>query len=74
MGTDLNETDAIQIKSFTERVVEQVEFRESLQEYLKQRMNVVAPNLTSLIGETVGSKLIVIIMNLIFEYSHIQEV
>jgi nucleolar protein 58 len=29
-----------------------------LQEYLRQRMNAVAPNLTSLIGEMVGSKLI----------------
>jgi nucleolar protein 56 len=39
-------------------VVEQIEFRDRLQEYLKQRMNAVAPNLTALIGEMVGSKLI----------------
>ena len=58
MGQDLNETDALQIKSFTQRVVDLVNFRESLSEYLKTRMNAVAPNLTSLIGEMVGSKLI----------------
>jgi RNA processing factor Prp31 len=58
MGQDLNETDAIQIKRFTERVVDLINYRETLQEYLKQRMNAVAPNLTALIGEMVGSKLI----------------
>jgi nucleolar protein 56 len=58
MGQDLSEADAIQLKKFSERVVDQIEFREKLQEYLRQRMNAVAPNLTALIGEMVGSKLI----------------
>lgn len=58
MGQELNETDAAQIKAFTERVVELVQFRETLAEYLKNRMNAVCPNLTALIGEMVGSKLI----------------
>jgi nucleolar protein 56 len=58
MGQELSPTDVIQIKKFSERVVEMIAFRESLQEYLKQRMNAVAPNLTALIGEMVGSKLI----------------
>jgi nucleolar protein 56 len=58
MGQDLSEADVIQIKKFSERVVDQIEFREKLQEYLRQRMNAVAPNLTALIGEMVGSKLI----------------
>ena len=39
-------------------MAELIAFRESLNEYLKTRMNAVAPNLTSLIGEMVGSKLI----------------
>ena len=43
---------------FSERCFELIEFRESLSEYLKQRMNAVAPNLATLIGEIVGSKLI----------------
>merc|ERR1719183_697522 len=58
MGQPLNETDELQIARFSERCFELIEFRDSLTEYLKQRMNAVAPNLAALIGETVGSKLI----------------
>ncbi len=58
MGQDMGESDVLQISKFTERVVELIHFRESLQEFLKQRMDAVAPNLTALIGEMVGSKLI----------------
>lgn len=58
MGTELSDTDEAQIKKFCERVVDLVKQRESLGEYLRDRMSVVAPNLTSLIGENVGSKLI----------------
>jgi nucleolar protein 56 len=58
MGQDMSDTDVQQVKAFSARVVELIEFRERLQEYLRQRMNAVAPNLTALIGEIVGSKLI----------------
>lgn len=58
MGQELSETDCIQIKKFSQRCVDLVNFRESLTEYLKQRMNAVAPNLSALIGDIVGSKLI----------------
>jgi nucleolar protein 56 len=58
MGQDLSEADVVQVKKFAVRVVEQIDFRDKLQEYLRQRMNAVAPNLTALIGEMVGSKLI----------------
>lgn len=58
MGQDMNEVDTQQIKKWAERVVELVEFRETLQVYLRQRMAAVAPNLATLIGEIVGSKLI----------------
>ena len=34
------------------------EYRESLAEYLKNRMNAVAPNLTVMLGELVGARLI----------------
>ena len=54
----MSDADVIQVKKFAERVVEQIEFREKLQIYLKERMSAVAPNLTALIGEMVGSKLI----------------
>ena len=34
------------------------EYRESLSEYLKNRMNAIAPNLTIMLGELVGARLI----------------
>ena len=58
MGTEFSEVDEAQIMRFCERVVNLVLQREALGEYLKERMTVVAPNLTALIGENVGSKLI----------------
>jgi len=58
MGMDMNDSDALQIKKWAERVVELIEFRESLQDYLRDRMSAVAPNLAALIGENLGAKLI----------------
>lgn len=58
MGMDMKDSDASQIKRWAERVVELIEFRETLAEYLRQRMNAVAPNLQALIGEVLGAKLI----------------
>lgn len=54
----MSEVDCHQVKRFSERCVELIKFREDLTEYLKQRMNAVAPNLAALIGDIVGSKLI----------------
>ena len=34
------------------------EYRENLSEYLKNRMQAIAPNLTVLVGELIGSRLI----------------
>lgn len=58
MGMDMNESDSLQVQKWSERVVELINFRESLINYLRDRMNAVAPNLQALIGEIVGSKLI----------------
>ena len=58
MGMDINDTDALQIKKWAERVVDLISFRETLSQFLKDRMSAVAPNLQALIGEIVGSKLI----------------
>ena len=58
MGMDMNDSDAFQIVKWAERVVQLIQFREALSEYLKDRMAAVAPNLAALIGEMVGSKLI----------------
>ena len=45
MGMDMSETDSNQVQKWSERVVELINFRESLSDYLKERMNAVAPNL-----------------------------
>ena len=39
MGQDLSEADVVQVKKFAVRVVEQIDFRGKLQDYLRQRMN-----------------------------------
>jgi len=58
MGAELSAVDMVNVSSFASRVVSLVEYRQKLTEYLQNRMNAVAPNLTALIGETVGARLI----------------
>jgi nucleolar protein 56 len=58
MGQDIAEIDLINISTFTDRVIELAEYRQSLTGYLTEKMNLVAPSLTSLIGERVGARLI----------------
>jgi len=38
--------------------MEMTDYRASLQEYLKNRMQALAPNLTTVVGELVGARLI----------------
>lgn len=58
MGTEIAEIDIINIKSLAEQVLSMTEYRTQLFEYLKNRMNAIAPNLTILVGELVGARLI----------------
>jgi len=58
MGTEISDIDMENIKSFCEKVIHLAEYRQSLMKYLTSRMNNVAPNLSTLIGETVGARLI----------------
>jgi nucleolar protein 58 len=58
MGTEINETDEKYISNLATQIVELAEYRESLSEYLKNRMNAIAPNLTVMLGELVGARLI----------------
>ncbi|KAB5595947.1 Small nuclear ribonucleoprotein [Ceratobasidium theobromae] len=58
MGQDIAEIDLVNISNFTDRVIELAEYRKSLTGYLTEKMNLVAPSLTSLIGERVGARLI----------------
>merc|ERR1712212_1211131 len=58
MGTEISEVDLINIKHLCMQVVEIQEYREQLWSYLKNRMVAIAPNLTTLVGELVGARLI----------------
>eukprot|EP00928_Gymnodinium_smaydae_P002989 TRINITY_DN11086_c4_g1_i1.p1 TRINITY_DN11086_c4_g1~~TRINITY_DN11086_c4_g1_i1.p1 ORF type:complete len:510 (+),score=164.87 TRINITY_DN11086_c4_g1_i1:89-1531(+) len=58
MGTEITEEDLANIMTLCERVIELMEYRASLAEYLKLRMNAIAPNLTYMVGELVGARLI----------------
>lgn len=58
MGTEITAEDLTNIHSLSDRVVELTEYRASLAEYLKLRMNAIAPNLTHMVGELVGARLI----------------
>ena len=68
MGQELNAMDLVSVNLFADkcvrrrcmiiRVIELCKYREDLFEYLQQRMHSVAPNLSALIGEVVGARLI----------------
>mmetsp|Transcript_827 Transcript_827/g.1300 ORF Transcript_827/g.1300 Transcript_827/m.1300 type:complete len:523 (-) Transcript_827:67-1635(-) len=58
MGMDCSAVDMVNIINFTQRMVKLAEFRKNLSNYLTDKMNVVAPNLSALIGDTVGARLI----------------
>jgi nucleolar protein 56 len=58
MGMDCSAVDMINIVNFTERMVRLAEYRRKLSLYLTDKMEVVAPNLSALIGDTVGARLI----------------
>lgn len=58
MGTDISEEDMLNIEHLCRNVLEMQEYRAQLFEYLKNRMMAIAPNLTVLVGELVGARLI----------------
>ncbi|RWS04751.1 ribosome biogenesis protein - Nop58p/Nop5p-like protein, partial [Dinothrombium tinctorium] len=58
MGMDIAEADLININSFASKVINLAEYRMQLMNYLQSRMHSIAPNLSTLIGETVGARLI----------------
>ncbi|KAH8741908.1 nucleolar protein NOP5/NOP58-like pre-mRNA splicinig factor prp31 [Cryptosporidium ryanae] len=58
MGTDITEEDLKNILELCDRVLELSNYRESLSTYLKTRMSTIAPNLTYMVGELIGARLI----------------
>lgn len=58
MGTEITKDDMEHICSLCDQVISLSEYRISLADYLKNRMQAIAPNLTVLVGELVGARLI----------------
>eukprot|EP00195_Chlamydomonas_chlamydogama_P010551 CAMPEP_0202900590 /NCGR_PEP_ID=MMETSP1392-20130828/11922_1 /ASSEMBLY_ACC=CAM_ASM_000868 /TAXON_ID=225041 /ORGANISM="Chlamydomonas chlamydogama, Strain SAG 11-48b" /LENGTH=495 /DNA_ID=CAMNT_0049587007 /DNA_START=183 /DNA_END=1670 /DNA_ORIENTATION=- len=58
MGQDISPIDLINIERFAKRVISLAEYRHRLHTYLLDKMHTVAPNLSALIGEVVGARLI----------------
>ncbi|KAF8728673.1 hypothetical protein HU200_017944 [Digitaria exilis] len=58
MGTEVSDLDLLNIRELCDQVLALSEYRAQLYEYLKSRMNTIAPNLTALVGELVGARLI----------------
>lgn len=58
MGTEISQDDLENIQALAEQVVGFSEYRQQLAGYLTARMNAIAPNLTALVGELVGARLI----------------
>ncbi|XP_047357560.1 nucleolar protein 58 [Vespa velutina] len=58
MGTEISEDDILNIQHLCDQVIEISQYRAQLYDYLKTRMMAMAPNLTILVGELVGARLI----------------
>jgi nucleolar protein 56 len=58
MGMDTSENDMVNIIIFTDRMISLALYRKQLYSYLEEKMSTVAPNLSTLIGDTVAARLI----------------
>ncbi|QPG73569.1 Nucleolar protein 58 [Brettanomyces nanus] len=58
MGTEITADDLKNIGALAQQVVDFSTYREQLSNYLNARMKAIAPNLTALVGELVGARLI----------------
>jgi nucleolar protein 56 len=58
MGMDVSAVDLLNIDMFATRVIALADYRKMVSSYLQDKMASVAPNLATLIGDTVGARLI----------------
>jgi nucleolar protein 58 len=58
MGTEISEEDLSNILELCQQVLDIHDYREQLYDYLKNRMQAIAPNLSVMVGELVGARLI----------------
>ena len=58
MGNDLEEVDENTLQEFCTYTINHFQFKRDLQDYLREEMEQIAPNLTAILGEYLGAKLI----------------
>merc|ERR1712118_246259 len=58
MGQDICHAEITIIKRIAKRVIRMVDFRQKLYEYIGDKMKMIAPNLTALIGAEIGAHLL----------------
>jgi len=58
MGTEMSDEDLAHVRELAGQVVALSEYRAQLYGYLRSRMQAIAPNLTVLVGELVGARLV----------------
>lgn len=58
MGTEVSDEDMHNIAELCQQVLDISQYREQLWDYLRSRMTAIAPNLSTLVGELVGARLI----------------
>jgi len=58
MGSEISDEDISYVQELCDQVLESNEHRDQLSDYIKHRMRAIAPNLTILVGEILGAKLI----------------
>jgi len=58
MGTEISDEDLLNIEHLAHQVVSVAAYRAELADYLRNRMTAIAPNLTALVGDLVGARLV----------------
>ncbi|GBG32911.1 Nucleolar protein 58 [Hondaea fermentalgiana] len=58
MGTDISDDDVANLSALCTQVISLSEYRVQLYDYLKNRMAAIAPNLSVMVGDLVGARLI----------------
>jgi nucleolar protein 58 len=65
MGTEISQSDLDNILLLVDQIISLTEYRTQLYNYLGSRMRAIAPNLTTMVGELVGARLIAHAGNLV---------
>lgn len=58
MGTEVSEHDLTLISALCDQIIDIIEYRDQLNEYMKNRMKAIAPNFTMLAGELIAARLV----------------